>query len=132
MLAMVLGAIFVIVFVISYRSLLEASWFGKPASVVLALCVATLSVAGLLRMGPAPSPETESTRVVFVPIFLPYAALALALVGLLVLAVLVRLFRRWCVKAERGNNENCVGEPRVCRSKPICNNVVEKNIRRFE
>ena len=132
MLAMIFGAIFVIVFVISYRSLTEASWFGKPASAILALCVATLSVAGLVRMGPVPSTETESTRIVFIPILLPYAALALALVGLLVLAVLVRLFRRWCGRTERGNNESCVGEPQVRRSKPICNNVTEKSIRRYE
>ena len=132
MLAMILGAIFVIVFVISYRSLTEASWFGKPASAILALCVATLSVAGLMRMGPVASTETESTRIVFVPILLPYAALAFALVGLLFLAVLVRLFRRWCARTERGHGGTQVDGGPGDRAKSVGVGMGEKSIRRFE
>lgn len=129
---LMLVAIFVIVFVISYRSLADAFWFGRPASAVLAFCVATLSVAGLMRVGPMASTETQSTRVIFVPILLPYAALALALVGILVLTVLVRLFRRWRRRTEHGSSERFVEEAQVHRSKIPCSDVAERNIRRFE
>lgn len=69
-----LGAVFVIVVVVTASVLPSALGFGKGASTMLSICVASLSVMGWLHMGIPPG-----------AILLPYAVLPVAVLAALLL-----------------------------------------------
>ena len=72
------AAIFVIVLVVSMKSLGAMLTLGRPGGTILAICVAALSALSLTRL----SDDTFET------ILLPYAALPLAILLLLLLAAI--------------------------------------------
>ncbi len=69
-----LGAVFIIVMVVTASVLPSALGFGKGASTMLSICVASLSVLGWLHMGIPPG-----------AILLPYTVLPVALLAALLL-----------------------------------------------
>ena len=92
-----LAAIFVMVFIVSLKSLKEFSLFSGPVAAVIAVCVSLLSVIGLTRAfsserspGAAEGVDTVSPELNF--ILLAYAALAVAVVILFLLWVFAKLF----------------------------------------
>jgi hypothetical protein len=128
---LVLVAFFVIVFVVSYRSLVTASWFGRTASAVLAFCVASMSVLGLGWFGHEAPRQAAPESIVLFPVLLLYAAFGLALVVLLILAILVPGIRRSPGSTRRATRESAVEGTQICGSKAVGHVRLEKNIRRF-
>ena len=89
----ILCAVFVLVFVVSHRSLKEMSFFGKNASLLVACCVALLSVVGVVRFfGSSEQSSAGSgghlgeTDGLLDFILLPYVVLPLAIVLVLLLS----------------------------------------------
>jgi hypothetical protein len=91
----VLIAMFVIVFVVARGALKEMPLFGDVGSWPVAFCTAVLAVMGLLRfLGPSdPSTRTERTPGggIFDFILLPYAALAISILLVLLLLALGKI-----------------------------------------
>lgn len=88
MLLLFATVIFTIIFVIIHKALKQMSIFQGPAAVIVAICVSLLSVIGLSRffvIADVACKTTENRRDITLDfIFLPYTALALAIVlGLL-------------------------------------------------
>ncbi len=123
--AVVLVAVFLIVFVTAYQALKRLTLFGSPGTFVLAGCVALLSVLGLMQFTAAPprvSPENRPVsghNVNVDLILLPYAALAVAIVLTTLLAWISRRFRghhsRGAIEArrhklERSKAHSCIKE----------------------
>ena len=94
----VLCAMFVIVFVCARKAVKEMSSFSDPAGWAVAFCVALLSILGLVRFfgspetaaAPGQAPGETSGLLDFV--LLPYVALALTLILMLLLLAVGRLF----------------------------------------
>jgi hypothetical protein len=90
----VLVAVFLIVFVTTYQVLKKRRLFENPGAFVLAGCVALLSVLGLLPWTAASSPASPENRPaaghnVYVEfLLLPYAALAISILLVLLLSAL--------------------------------------------
>lgn len=92
--AVVLVAVFLIVFVTAYQALKKMTLFGTPGTFVLAGCVALLSVLGLLEFTATPQDRSAAGRNVNVQfILLPYAVLAVAIVLATLLAWISRRFQ---------------------------------------
>ncbi|MBP7052818.1 MAG: hypothetical protein KBE65_17565 [Phycisphaerae bacterium] len=95
----ILVAVFLIVFVTTYHVLRKMRLYESPGSFVLAGCVALLSVLGLLQFTAAPPPMSPQPRpavghnIYIELILLPYAALAVAIVLMTLLAWISRRFR---------------------------------------
>lgn len=124
----VLVAVFLIVFVTTYQVLKKRRLFENPGAFVLAGCVALLSVLGLLP-GPAASPPASpenrpatghDVSVEF--LLLPYAALAVTLVLMILLAWISRLFQqhraRRAVEPSRPRLEHAGVHRRVPEGEP--------------
>lgn len=100
------AAVFVIVFVVCLKVLPEMGFTGTSRN-VLAFCVAALSASGVvLLVPPAPAQDAPPPATVTYPfLFIPYAALGLTLLLLLLIALLAP----W-VRAHRENT----GQPEEC------------------
>jgi hypothetical protein len=92
----VLIAMFVIVFVVSRGALKRMPLFGDAGSWPVALCTAVLAVLGLLRFlgspGQGTNPESTPGGGIFDFILLPYATLAIALLLVLLLLALSKVW----------------------------------------
>jgi len=90
-------AIFTILFVIIHRILKQMSIFQGPTAVIVAICVSLLSVIGLSRffvIADVACKTTENRRDITLDfILLPYTALALAIILVLLLSFVNRLSR---------------------------------------
>ena len=89
--------IFTILFVIIHRILKQMSIFQGPAVVIIAICVSLLSVMGLSRffvIADVTSKTTENRHDITLDfILLPYTALALAIILVLLLSFVSRIFK---------------------------------------
>jgi membrane protein implicated in regulation of membrane protease activity len=95
--------IFVILYAAIFGSLQRSAMFGKNAAIAVALCAALLCVLGLYEtfVRPGNAGETGASRedTGFAVLLIPYAALALA-----ILAVLLLLFVRKVLAHHDGRN----------------------------
>lgn len=97
---LVLAVVFLIVFVVTYQALQKTKLMENPGAFVLAGCVALLSVLGLPRLTAVSPPMSSQDRVVAGDngwidfVLLPYGALAVALVLVILLAWLSRLLQQ--------------------------------------
>jgi len=95
-----LVAVFTIVLVVAYRVLKEMSFFGRTGNWVVACCVALLSVVGCVRSFGGSEPSTGSsgrptgTNAPFDFILLPYVALPIAIISVLLLSFVLKLLGR--------------------------------------
>lgn len=86
-----LGAMFVIVFVCVRKTVKEMSFFGDAVGLAVTFCVALLSILGLVRFfGPsdivaAPAGEAGDSGGLIDVVLLPYVALALTILLMLLL-----------------------------------------------
>ena len=89
--------IFTLIFVIIHKTLKQMSIFQGPAVVIIAICVSLLSVIGLSRffvIADVACKTTENRRDITLDfILLPYTALALAIILVLLLSFVNRLSR---------------------------------------
>ena len=121
----VVGAVFVIVLVVSLRALSEMGFTGASRK-TLAFCVAALSVMGLTLLGPREPFQglPQSGPSTFYFLLIPYAALGLALLALLLLVFISRCIqalkekRRLAVKDSWPSHEY----PAVVKEKPVSQN----------
>jgi hypothetical protein len=120
--AIALCTMFVIVLVCAHRAIRRMSFFGETAANwVVAVCVALLSIVGLVRFFGSPqsggSPESGTKEAVslFDVILLPYVALALTILLVLVLLALGKVLhgRQPWYPPELGRNRRAIAEP--CR-----------------
>ncbi len=90
-------AIFTILFVIIHKTLKQMSIFQGPTTVLVAICVSLLSVIGLSRffvIADVTCKTTANRRDITLDfIFLPYTALALAIILVLLLLFISRTSR---------------------------------------
>ena len=90
-------AIFTILFVLINKALKQISIFQGPAAVIAAICVSLLSVIGLSRffvIADVACKTTENRRDITLDfILLPYTALALAIILVLLLLFVNRISR---------------------------------------
>jgi len=88
-------AIFTILFVIIHKILKQMSFFQGPAAVIVAICVSLLSVIGLSRffvIADVACKTTENRHDITLDfILLPYTALALAIMLVLLFSFVNRL-----------------------------------------
>jgi hypothetical protein len=107
--ALTLGAMFVLVLVVVHKTIRDMSFFDATSTRIVAVCVATLAVVGLVRFsGPsehAPHAATGPGRGedLIDLILLPYATLALVLLFFLVLLGAQLVIKR-CRPADGGAN----------------------------
>ena len=89
--------IFTIIFVIIHKILKQMSIFQGPAVVIIAICVSLLSVIGLSRffvIADVACKTTENRRDITLDFtLLPYTALALAIILVLLLSFVSRIFK---------------------------------------
>jgi hypothetical protein len=102
----IMAVIFIIVLVVSYRSLSQMFDFGDGATLVLAICVAALSVIGLSDMTPSlgvndGNTENPGFSFKFNFILLPYILLPLAIIVTLIIRWIRKL--RWYYKKGHHN-----------------------------
>jgi len=101
---LVLASIFVILFVTILKVLKEASFFRENTAVIVALCVSLLSLIGLSHLVAGGDGFQEVTNNegrtggILDFILLPYAALGIAILLLLLLRFIAKLFRSERVK----------------------------------
>ena len=117
-----LAAIFVILFEITVKTLKEVSFFQKKTAVVVALCVSLLCIIGLyqsffsINKTHGMSEKGDKNWVLHF-LLLPYTALALAILFLLLLLFVLKVFRgdraiknfweeKSQIKTERGDKPN--------------------------
>ena len=90
-------AIFTILFVIIHKTLKQISIFQGPAVVIVAICVSLLSVIGLSRFFVITDVACKTTEnrhdITLNFILLPYTALALAIILVLLLSFVSRIFK---------------------------------------
>lgn len=103
-------AIFTILFTTISMALKQASFFKGKISTIVALCVSLLSVIGMLRFLGLANGESSRSGRNFDVILLPYAALGIAVLLLLLIAFLLKIFRK--PKAEKYHNEFYRGKER--------------------
>ena len=91
---LVMAAIFVIVLIVSYKSLSQAFNFGDGMTFMLAICVAGLSIIGLSDMAATVESSENSSGFSFEidTILLPYILLALAIIAGLITRVIKRFY----------------------------------------
>ncbi len=90
-------AIFTILFVIIHKTLKQMSIFQGPTTVLVAICVSLLSVIGLSRffvIADVACKTTENRHDITLDfILLPYTALAFAIILVLLLSFVSRIFK---------------------------------------
>jgi hypothetical protein len=107
------AAIFALLFVIILKALREVSFFKGQTAVIVAMCASLLSVIGLFRffgVGDVTyivSEKNDSKGTNLDIILIPYATLAVAILVMLLLLFLSRIFRkrreqRCCREFNRG------------------------------
>jgi hypothetical protein len=114
-----LCAMFVIVFVCIQRAVKEMSFFGDAAGWGVAFCAALLSIVGLVRFFGSPGPvasrggEPRETGGLLDVVLLPYVALALTILLVLLLLAVGRVFhsREPRHPQEPARNRRTVAEP---------------------
>ena len=102
----IMTAIFTIVLIVSYKSLSQMFDFNSTATLVLAVCVAALSIIGLsdvftsfeTKGGDAGNPGFSFK---FDVILLPYIVLPLAIIATVIAGFIMRLFRLYKKRDER-------------------------------
>ena len=102
----IMAAIFTIVLIVSYKSLSQMFDFNGTATLVLAVCVAALSIIGLSDVfasfqtstGDAGNPGFSFK---FDVILLPYIVLPLAIIATVIAGFIMRLFRLYKKQGER-------------------------------
>ena len=91
------AATFTILFVIIHKILKQMSIFQGPVAVIVAICVSLLSVMGLSRffvIADVACKTTENRHDITLDfILLPYTALALAIILVLLLSFVSRIFK---------------------------------------
>jgi len=90
-------AIFTIIFVITHKTLKQMSIFQGPTTVLVAICVSLLSVIGLSRFFVIADAACKTTAnrhdITLDFIILPYTALAFAIILVLLLSFVSRIFK---------------------------------------
>ena len=118
-----LCAMFVIVLVCVHRAVKEMSFFGDAAGWVVAFCVALLSIVGLVRFLGSPRPmalpggEPKETAGLIDVVLLPYVALALTILLVLLLLAVGRVLhgREPRHPLEPARSRRTIAEPHVQR-----------------
>lgn len=117
--AVALCAMFVIVLVCVHRAVRGMSFFGDAAGWVVTVCVALLSIVALVRFFGSPQPGvsresgTKEAVSLLDVILLPYVALALTILLVLLLLALGKVLhgRQPWYPPELGRNRRTVAEP---------------------
>lgn len=105
----IMAAMFTIVLVVSYKSLSQMFDFSGTATLVLAVCVAALSIIGLsdvftsfeTNAGDAGNPGFSFK---FDVILLPYILLPLAIIATVIAGFIIRLFRLYKRRSKQKYN----------------------------
>jgi TRAP-type C4-dicarboxylate transport system permease small subunit len=92
---LILGPIFIILLVIIYQTVKQSQIFGTKKSAILSICVSTLATIGLNGH------FKDSIEV----LLLPYAAMAIAILSVLLFAFLYNLFKG--AKTRLSDNNIC-------------------------
>jgi len=116
---MILATIFALVLIFSLEALAVSGIFSGLSRLVISVCVAGLSVLALTQMfggqGQVPQKGAPSSggNSLVIGLLLPYAVLAIAIVGVVV-AILVAKFAEW-MDLRRDREDHQVGDDRVGR-----------------
>lgn len=93
---MILASVLIIVLLATYKAVKAAFNFGRAGTFAMSVCVSLLSVIGMSRC------LKGSLSV----ILLPYAALAVAILGLLLLSIIAKCFRGPAERSSEHPKEN--------------------------
>jgi len=102
----IMAAIFTIVLIVSYKSLSQMFSSSSTATMIMAVCVAALSIVGLSDVFASFETGMEDARnpgfsFKFDVILLPYIVLPLAIIATVIAGFIMRFFRLYKKRDER-------------------------------
>jgi len=108
------AALFVLLYLVIYKSLKFSSFFRGPTAIVVAVCVSLLSVIGMMRMftvgGWDINVENNSSKSDdgLDIVLIPYTALALSILAVIILLFLSRLFKGNEIERRSKETKHCI------------------------